>query len=175
MQFRIVELAGHAPVWDFLLRIAAALIECRRKCGLHCGMGGSVGAVKFYEFVVDAKDEEWRSPLSYEERHVSFLGGFEADGDDHAGQSRSQINAWWNLRGDLLDGCGYLVFLYFPCIYTIVGHEWISLSSLVLYREMQWCDAAAEREFVPLGAINKAGEGFDRMERKALNCVWAVG
>jgi hypothetical protein len=85
-------------------------------------VSGAIGAVKFYELVVDAENEKGCGPLADEERHVVLLRDLVADGDGHRGKSSGEIDAGGNLGGDFFDSCGYLIFLNFTLTYAIVGH-----------------------------------------------------
>src|ERR1019366_406535 len=109
-----------------------------------CGCGGSIGTVLLHQFVVEADDEKRRSPLSDEERRVVFLRNLEADRDCHGSQRQGQINARRHLRGDLLNGCCYLIFRRLTLHYPIIRHSRNLLSSVAalphIVFEMQLTD-----------------------------------
>ena len=93
------------------------------------GGAGSVGAVDFDQLVVDAEDEEGRSPLTDEEGFVVPLRGLEYDRDSHGSKGESEVGAGGDLCGELFDGCSDLILLSFTLSYAIVGHMFFLLAA----------------------------------------------
>jgi hypothetical protein len=91
--------------------------------GERISLAFGVRTVLLHHLVVNTKKEEGRDPLTDEQRFGVLSRSLEGDRAEDRNQGCPQEDAAWDFSGCGFEHSSELVFLGFPCCYTVVSHE----------------------------------------------------